>query len=127
MAFQVPSMPLLANQWLRYGSTTSLPPGRPADVANIPCQLYVPRSSPPAPTLPNTSGVAFLLVPKGTDIRGSAAGGQLPDLLEVPAGSGRFYTVRWVDDRSKGFPNEYRMVCMLQQVQIAGGWRFPTP
>jgi len=31
------------------------------------------------------------------------------DQLEVPAGSDRVYTVRWVDDCHKGFSNEYRV------------------
>ena len=66
----------------------------------------------------STSGCPMLLlVPKGTDVRGSQgfgnATGEL-DLIEVPAGTGRFYTALGVDDVSKGFTNEHRFVVMSQ-------------
>ena len=49
-----------------------------------------------------------LLCPKGTDIYPNEPGA-FADLVEVPAGSGRYYAVWYVDDVGKGFPNEYRM------------------
>jgi hypothetical protein len=49
----------------------------------------------------------WLLLPKDTDIRDSKAlSGE--DMVEVPAGSGRLYTSKWVDDCGKGFTNEHR-------------------
>jgi hypothetical protein len=51
-----------------------------------------------------------LLLPAGTDIRDLACGLSYPyDIVEVPAGSGRWYAVGIVDDVAKGFANEYRM------------------
>jgi hypothetical protein len=31
-------------------------------------------------------------------------------MIELPSGSGRFYQTFAMDDRGKGFPNEYRVV-----------------
>lgn len=55
----------------------------------------------------------YLLLPKGTDIRGplQTTGS---DIVEAPAGSGRFYTVEFVDDVGKGFDNEHRLATLKQ-------------
>jgi hypothetical protein len=54
-----------------------------------------------------------LLLPPGTDIRGPLAPG-FADRVEVPAGTGRFYEVAFVDDIGKGFPNEHRCAVLEQ-------------
>lgn len=53
----------------------------------------------------------LLLVPAGTDIR-DASCSHVADFVEVPAGSGRWYSVMGVDDVAKGFPNEYRLASL---------------
>jgi hypothetical protein len=58
-------------------------------------------------------------VPAGTDLRGNLSTTQR-DLVEVPAGSGRYYEVWVVDDVAKGFFNEYRQGLILAIAQ-------PTP
>jgi len=63
-----------------------------------------------------------LLLPALTDIRGPQSSGG-PDLVEVPAGSGRTYLVAMVDDIGKGFANEHR-AAVLQQTGI---WPTPIP
>jgi hypothetical protein len=127
VAFKPPTFNLVANVWLRLGTPTTLPPGRPADT-QYSCQLYLSKTHLQLPTTTfATSASVLVLFPARTDVRGSAAGGQQNDLLEVPAASGRFYAVRWVEDRAKGFTNEYRVAGCLQQVQVTGGWPFPTP
>lgn len=63
-----------------------------------------------------------LLVPAGSDVRGP----QNPegaDNVECPAGSGRFYTVGFVDDIGKGFDNEHRAATLLQLPP----WPTPIP
>jgi hypothetical protein len=60
-----------------------------------------------------------LLLPPGVDVRGPLSA-TLADIVEVPAGSGRFYTVTFVDDIGKGFPNEHRCA-VISQVRV------PTP
>ena len=73
----------------------------------------------------------LLLVPAGSDVRddGNATGA---DLIECPAGSGRWYGVLIVDDMAKGFSNEYRLVGMTKACQAndAVAWAglfWPTP
>jgi hypothetical protein len=46
------------------------------------------------------------------------------DMLEVPAGSGRWYSVEGVDDVGKGFMNEHRAAVLLA---LPGGWTAPYP
>lgn len=64
--------------------------------------------------------VMYLLLQAYTDIRGeNSVGGA--DTVEVPAGSGRYYTVTWVDDIGKGFSNEHRFACLVQDSPWAPG------
>lgn len=54
-----------------------------------------------------------LLLPLGTDVRdGANASGQ--DIVECPAGTGRWYQVTAVDDVGKGFSNEYRLAALCK-------------
>jgi hypothetical protein len=64
----------------------------------------------------------YMLLPKLTDVRGSlnVAGA---DTIECPAGSGKYYQCKYVDDRGKGFANEHRVVIMAG----AGFWPTPIP
>jgi hypothetical protein len=62
-----------------------------------------------------------LLLPALVDIRGpqDTIGA---DQVEVPAGSGRWYSVVGVDDIGKGFANEHRSAAL---VAIFGTWPAP--
>jgi len=53
-----------------------------------------------------------LLLPALTDIRDCSCLSGDSDVVEVPAGSGRWYGVLTVDDVGKGFPNEHRYACI---------------
>jgi len=70
-----------------------------------------------------------LLLPKLTDIR-SFYNATNPDLVEVPAGSKRFYQVLDVADIGKGFANEHRIAFLAYETagntSLAGG-PFPAP
>jgi hypothetical protein len=59
------------------------------------------------------ASLMFLLLPKLTDIRPAIASNNTEDLVEVPAGSKRFYEVQQVDDIGKGFLNEHRFATLL--------------
>jgi len=59
------------------------------------------------------SPIMSLLVPAGTDIRSLVNAG-VEDVIECPAGSGRWYQVGGVDDIGKGFPNEHRCALLFQ-------------
>jgi len=74
-----------------------------------------------------------LLLPAGTDIRDSSCGGSM-DIVEVPAGSGRWYLVTMVDDIGKGFPNEHRYAHLFKTWGFTGNgsgltqpWPSPIP
>jgi len=71
---------------------------------------------------PNVAYPSQLLLPKLTDVRGPQ-NGTGPDVIEVPAGSGRWYGVLRVEDLGKGYSNEHRM-CLIQPV---GTWPTPIP
>lgn len=87
------------------------------------------------------SGVApmmQLLLPKETDVRNwqNLGSGTLPDMIEVPAHSGRIYSLWWFDDVGKGFANEYRIAGITQWSNDAAyfdkrfityHWPIPTP
>lgn len=64
-----------------------------------------------------------LLVPALTDLRDSSIAGN-PDMVEVPAGSLRFYWVVYVEDIAKGFANEHRWA-VIQKVYNYGAYNYP--
>lgn len=58
-----------------------------------------------------------LLLPALTDIRDISCSSDGTDWVEVPQGSGRWYSVSTVDDVAKGFPNEYRVASLSKAYQ----------
>lgn len=118
----LPAFPLLANIWHFPNA-----PGSPPDLSPK-AELRVDTSVKQLVT----SGAArqqclsrSMYVPKGTDLRTSWFGGT-SDVVELPAGSGRFYNILDVDDIAKGFPNEFR-IAALTVANVAGGWTPPYP
>lgn len=112
--YRLPTFNLTCNIWHTdwYPATAEGPP----DLVVV-CQLRINRGTfgiPIAPFGANNYGVEMWLnMPKGTDIRGRyGLGLNNADTAEVPAGSGRWYTVLAVDDVAKGFDNEYRVACL---------------
>jgi hypothetical protein len=65
-----------------------------------------------------------LLLPAGTDIR-AYWNAILPDIVEVPKDTHRFYLVMQVDDVAKGFANEYRLAWI--SYSVLGGQNFSLP
>jgi hypothetical protein len=121
MAFVLPTFNLTCNIWRSQPPTPVLP----ADVVAL-CNFslgkristgadYIPWFN-----LPAGGGVGIscliriMLLPALTDIRGLYTAG-LPDWVEVPAGSGRFYRCMDVDDMAKGFANEHRLAWVIPQ------------
>jgi hypothetical protein len=131
VAFRLPAFNLTANIWRVNGvARTYAAP----DVITL-CNLSQGRrvlapvakaAGVPAPYYPSE-----LLLPPLTDVRGFWNGVN-QDVIEVPAGSKRFYSVIQVDDVAKGFANEYRLALMLYQVAgnsnlIGGPYPAPVP
>lgn len=91
------------------------PPGAPDLTSD--CQLRWGGNDGALSAAGTAPGSMLLLVPKGTDIRGSVGFGSATgqdDLVEVPISSGRYYQTFIVDDVAKGFDNEHRFAVLLQ-------------
>jgi hypothetical protein len=118
MSFALPTFNLTCEVWT--------PPwvGRVHRLTAVPCNLAMGRrvqqAIQDAYDAPYGSAKPSLLLPMGTDIRDqyNAPDG---DLIEVPSGTGRWYSVGIVDDVGKGFANEYR----LASIRKVSGLVFP--
>lgn len=129
MTYRLPTFNLTFNAWSwpAYSLVPAIPVGLPR-VAAAPCALVFGRRVNVASTGgTGTPGIPIvgmsLLVPMLTDIRGNAdtVG---PDLVECPAGSGRWYGLENVDDIGKGWPNEHRTGSLFAAIQM---WVAPYP
>jgi hypothetical protein len=132
MAFTVPTFNLTCN--IHSGDVWPPPPVRVVSLCNLAMgrrAVWFNASDNVLSSL--TYGAApLLLLPAGTDVR-DASCSHVPDLVECPAGSGRWYNVGSVDDSGKGFPNEFRIATLAKIYQDSqGGGSFtglfwPTP
>lgn len=80
---------------------------------------------------PGVHPLPTLLFPAGTDVRDASCTGT-QDIVEVPAGSGRWYQVLGVDDSGKGFANEHRFAHVSKIYEqmnniVFPGLQWPTP
>lgn len=121
MGFSVPNFNITCNIW----HPANVPPSAPDSTED--CNLAWGKrvsSYQGVISTPNEP-IMTLLLPPATDIRGpQCAGGA--DVVEVPSGSGRFYTVLGVDDIGKGFANEHR-AAMIAWTTAFGAWPTPIP
>ena len=124
MAFRLPAMPLFANIFV--GHVT--PPLLPLVLrVNVACQLrYLKTAAIVATAFGPQASSILLLVPPGTDIRMTGPG-TFGDIVEVPAGTGRYYRVFGVDDVAKGFANTYRAAVLVSMNGVPGTWPTPYP
>lgn len=129
MAFRLPAFNLTFNAKVMptvYPVLTI--PTPPYRLVSSPCQLtYGRRVNMMGTGGTNQPGVLVvamnLLVPALTDIRGFQDSIN-NDMIECPAGSGRWYVCYSVDDIGKGFTNEHRTGCIFS---LAGSWVAPYP
>jgi hypothetical protein len=129
MAFRIPTFNLTCNVW-RTGNVVANPPD-----TNFPCNLSPGRRVLSA-ALGNTSTGASspsllmeILLPARSDVRPAYIVFASPtqgDVVEVPAGTGRYYCVQCVDDVARGFPNEYR-IAILQPMDWIGRSMYTNP
>lgn len=128
MAFKLPSFNLLCNISQPDIQGEAMIPSPPYRLADQPCQLTYGRRVQVASTGGTTEVGTLtlsmnLLLPKGVDVRGPQDI-QSFDMVECPAGSGRWYQVFGVDDIGKGFSNEHRTASIFA---LAGTWVPPYP
>lgn len=110
--FPLPTFNLVANVWHGQPLGGPYPPAAPVDVTTD-CQLAEWSRLNVHVTGAAVSLFIQIRVPKGTDLRGHLSA-SAEDIAEVPAGSGRFYSIFAVDDVGKGFANEYRCAYATQ-------------
>lgn len=131
MAYTLPVFPILCK--IYPGPYDFHLPLRVLSPCNLAQGLRVFQSSFPQEQPPGlTSSLSQLLLPPGTDVRDCFSVGGEPDVIECPAGSGRWYQVSQVDDFGKGFPNEHRFALMYKIGEILdattyAGLFWPTP
>ena len=128
MAFKLPTFNLQCNISQPDVVDTEAIPDPPYRIVNQICQLTYGRRVQVAST-GGTANVGLLilsmnlLLPAKVDIRGPQDVVTF-DMVEVPAGSGRWYRVWGVDDIGKGFANEHRTATILA---LAKSWTPPYP
>lgn len=123
MPFGLPNFNMTVNIW-NFPNTPGFAPDH-TPLANLAYGRRVNSGNADFPTSGNL--LMTLLLPPGTDIRNEAANGVgNRDVVEAPAGTGRFYLVIDVDDSGKGFPNEHRCAILLATPNF-GLWPTPIP
>jgi hypothetical protein len=116
LSYQLPTFNLDVRLWRWVNWNLGVPPTAPPDLL-FKGQLRLFRTAFMSPNPSSAPVRVALLVAKGTAIQGRYGWftpTNVPDLVEVPAGTGRYYTVAAVDDVARGFSNEYRF-CRLEQ------------
>lgn len=108
MAFTPPDFNVLANLW--FGTNT--PNTGLFDFENQECQLYVTSRGPfdVDGTLPNNfSPPIYFRMPWAANFNWRET-----QIVECPAGSLRYYSVRWKEYMHVGFPNQYLVIILGQ-------------
>jgi hypothetical protein len=132
VVYSPPSLNLTCNVFT--GTATNFPVAPAAFTAaprraSLPCALTFPPQPimcdiPISGTFPWCFFFSMLLVAKHVDLRSFATTGGVPDGIECPAGSGRYYSVGGIEDRGKGYSNEHRVALILP---LFGAWPIPIP
>jgi len=126
MAFTLPTFNLSANLWRIGGSGGAYAAPDLTVACNLSFGRRVEQRRTQQAVLTTNVLSRGLLLPKLTDIR-ATWNAHAPDLVEVPAGSGRFYGVEDVEDVAKGFTNEYRFACLEYLIVGATIFGMPAP
>ena len=117
--FKIPTMNLICNVWRGDGAFPKTP--------DVTCNCNL---SPGEFVVGNEGSIGmYLRVPAHTDLQW-AISAHGSDIVEVPAGSGRFYIVAFVEDIAKGFPNEHRFAVLQVSANTptpSGATPWPTP
>lgn len=116
--YVVPNFNQLYNVW--FGHAGPIPPISPPDESNQLCGLSPGRRHFGFVE----SRRAYLFTPIGTDL--SSARPTLPDVVEVPQNSGRFYSVLGAEFVGLGYANQYTRVA-IQQLDPFAAFVPPPP
>lgn len=127
MAAHLPTFNIFCNIWTQY-NTAAGPPIVAPTLTNVPCNLQYAKKT----HYVSDADIMWLLLPKLTDVRDCTDLTNLLiwDIVEVHAGSKRWYCVDNVDDVSKGFPTEYRVAELHKAWDFLSDglpWIWPVP
>lgn len=118
--FKLPNFNLDVNIWIPPHSPGLEPP----DVVVKGQLRYTGKLSPVSTTAAGGRWSTMeVLLPKGTNVVDLDNGLGSASIIEIPAGSKRYYRALYVDDVAKGFENEYRIVYVYKD----GTWPTPIP
>jgi hypothetical protein len=124
MVYTLPTFNLSCNVFSMGGGTWAT---RSLRIGLLPCNLAMGRRvqqySLGTANDSTNAAAPSILVPPLSDVRDFSSGGQA-DMIECPAGSGRWYQVLGVDDIGKGFANEHRLVWAEKAFQQLDPGRF---
>lgn len=122
MPFILPTFNLTVNVW--YAGVPVANPPSLVVMGNLAFskRTHIAQAIQPGPAVIPICYV-YLLLPALTDIRGRWENGGPNDIVEVPAGTGRYYGVVQVEDIGKGFANEHRVAVIFQ----TAAWPIPIP
>lgn len=117
--FRLPTFIAPCSIWRASNWAGTVPPVNPADVTTD-CNLTPGRRVYEEGVHPTS----YILIPKGTDIRFSESNVWTewpptdPDLVEVPTGSGMYYTVADVERVGLGFANEHLEAAIVKSSSV---------
>jgi hypothetical protein len=120
MPYRVPTFNVLVNIWRATTPLTS--PPDVTSLGNLAWGRSVSASTGIPEDLDPDTLVAKLLLPSSTDVRDSYSPPGA-DIVEVPAGTLRYYVVKQVDDVGRGFPNQFRFAIITKLAP----WPGPIP
>jgi len=108
MPYTAPQFNCLADIW--FGNR--VPFDGPPDEVNVPCQFYIPSRA----SLDHTPGTAELFVPP-IYVRMPVSENEnwkRAHVLEIHEDEHLYYLARWKERMHLGFPNEYRVILVVQ-------------
>jgi hypothetical protein len=108
MPAQIPTFNLPTTIYPGYGTSPLPPPSGTLAVGTL-SQLRIYFTALGDSVIALETGLVFFKLPKGTAVH-RQQGFTLPDLIQCPDNSGRFYITLYVHEVAKGFPNEHVVV-----------------
>jgi hypothetical protein len=113
MAFSLPNFNLLCQGKANFNFNLGLNPVGPFILPNTPCNLCIwKRNHGDAVII--AGQLMYLLLPAGTAFKGRESYAvKNGDAIEVPMGSGRWYSCTSIDSVGLGFPNAHEMATLV--------------
>jgi hypothetical protein len=118
MPYSLPTFNLLAKAKANFNFALGANPVAPFILPNLPCNLQYARRRHDAGGVVGLTAMIdnmYLLFPMGSALKGrSSYALKWGDAVEVPQGSGRWYSVVSVDSVARGFANEFLCAVLVQ-------------